>query len=152
MLAAETIRFTPPRNIEQAYTEGDCWHFAETIHRLTGLPIVSAQWDEKSMPVHIPSTGEWLHPTYSYWAHIANRLPDGRIIDIQGIWLEEEWLEHWHNIAYVYRINKENRIMFLKEWTREEWATEAEDAVLCLSFPEVENLTEEYAKEVLSHI
>lgn len=59
------------------FTEGDCWVLAQELHKISGWDIVTAgdDWD---------------------WYHAANRLPDGSIIDIMGIWEEKTWLSYWH--------------------------------------------------------
>lgn len=144
---AGTVRFNHPREVEQAYTQGDCWYLAETIHDLAGYPLVTAQWDEEPMAVYYAATGKWWRsPGGSYWAHAANRLPDGRILDIQGIWKEEDWLSHWHNLHH------QRRTLFVKEWSGEEWLAEAHDNQLEIRYWAIAPHTETHAKEILTHV
>lgn len=148
--SAGTVRFNYHRDIEWAYNQGDCWYFAETIRDLTGYPIITAQWDEEPMAVYHARTETWWRsPGGSYWTHAANRLPDGRILDIQGIWEAEEWLKRWHNLSINHC---KSNTMFVKEWSKEEWCSEIIENGMEIRFREIFPLAETYAKKVLTHV
>lgn len=74
-VATEYFSFKP--SLVEAYTTGDCWRMACEINIQSGLPIVA------------------LGPNETYWIHVANRLPDGRILDVLGMWEEEDFVSHW---------------------------------------------------------
>jgi len=63
----------------KAFTEGDCWELARQIHLTSGYTIVTVG----------------AHEDVSDWYHAGNRLPDGRIVDIEGIWQETAWNTYW---------------------------------------------------------
>lgn len=77
MSGLEPFNYGPDE--KQAFTEGDCWELARLVALTSGHPIVTAS---------SPSN-------HKNWYHAANRLPDGRILDIEGIWEESSWLEVW---------------------------------------------------------
>lgn len=131
---SENVIFQLPDNVQEAFTFGDCWHLAQTINRLSGYPVVTVQWEE---------------PHRSLWCHAANRLPDGRIVDIEGIWEEEEWLWKWqvHNELHV---ELDVLVMFAQEWTPESWAQEVAECDFDFYYPEISENVEQYAKQVLA--
>lgn len=67
-----------------AFTMGDCSHFAKALHK-KGLPIFYLG-EAKSLSLPVSQRG---------FAHFVNRLPDGRFIDVEGIWTEKDLLERW---------------------------------------------------------
>lgn len=133
----ESLRFNFSVEAQRAFTHGDCWHLAETIHSATGYPLITAQWEEA---------------TDSYWSHVANRLPDGRIADIEGIWSEEEWLQRWHIKSDTFFIDKEDRTMFVKTWLKADWQEEALYCDLEICYPEISEHVTTYAKAILAQI
>lgn len=82
---------------KQAFTEGDCWELARLIALTAGHPIVTA-------------SSSFSHRD---WYHAANRLPDGRIIDIEGIWEESYWLEIWSSRL---RLDEEDNRAIAIDW------------------------------------
>lgn len=62
-----TVSF--PDDVVEAFTEGDCWRLALAIERVYGYEMV-----------FYGNKGE-LDNT---WCHALNRLPDGRMVDING--------------------------------------------------------------------
>lgn len=126
--------FNFPLEVQEAYTLGDCWLLAETIHKMTGHPIVTTQWEELEE---------------SNWSHAGNRLPDGQILDIIGIWSEEEWLEHWHQNDDTYHIPREARIMFAKEWNLTDWTEELLNVDAGINYPDTAAHVTSYAKVML---
>lgn len=73
-------------DVIEAFTEGDCWALAEEVQALTGWDIVAIGMDDEphSKPV-----------SERYWEHMANRRPDGLILDITGLHNDKHWLEGW---------------------------------------------------------
>lgn len=57
-------------------------HFAKALAKDSGLPIYFL--GDKRL-------GE------DYWVRFVNKLPDGRFIDIEGVWTEEDLLKRWGN-------------------------------------------------------
>lgn len=68
----------PPEAIE-AFTCGDCWALAIAIAREAALPIVTCS---------VPGEPD-------EWCHVAVQTPDGKILDIQGVWEPAAWLAFW---------------------------------------------------------
>lgn len=68
-----------------AFTYGDCWALAIEVNKITGWQIVAIGCDEQS---RYPENRR-------DWCHMANRTPEGKIIDITGISTPEETLEEW---------------------------------------------------------
>lgn len=150
MTATATRFFNFPTLVQEAFTLGDCWHLAETIHTMTGHPIITASWTE-TVTEHDPITDEEEVWTYTSWSHVAVRLPDGRILDILGIWSEQEWLDHWAEQSKVYFYDPEEQSIFIKEWAPAEWLVERQECSLTPSFSEAAHAPN-YAKEMLSRI
>lgn len=59
----------------ERFTEGDCWVLAGKIHKLVGWPIKVAEL-----------------------GHVVNELPDGRIVDVEGIHERKTFIKEWGNI------------------------------------------------------
>jgi hypothetical protein len=93
-----TIQFQFPPKTREAFTDGDCWVLAWEGANLYALPIVTVSGNE------------------SFWIHAANLLPDGRILDIEGIWEQQEWLDRWH--ATITEQTKLVRELYGESWMR----------------------------------
>lgn len=63
--------------VHHAFTEGDCWLLARSICEDPSYELVTISSDD------------------GYWYHVGARQLDGTILDIDGIWLERNWLNHW---------------------------------------------------------
>lgn len=110
---------------------GDCWHLAETIAVRSEYPVVTFQRIEGNV---------------SLWSHAGNRLPDGRIVDIEGIFEEEEWLLNW-----ALTTETDPSAAYAKDWTLEEWRKE----IICtkedgLTYPDISENAVKYADEVVT--
>lgn len=147
----ESTRFNFSVEAQRAFTHGDCWHLAETIQTMTGLPLITAQWEE-TLTTYFTRAEKWEQVKNTYWSHVANRLPDGRIIDIDGIWLEEDWLKRWHVKSDTFSIDKEDRLMFVKEWDKADWKEESLYCDLEICYPEISEHVTTYAKAILAQI
>jgi hypothetical protein len=73
------ISFNYSSEVVEAFTEADCWELARLVQQTSGYGIVTASSSR----------------SYRNWYHVGNRLPDGTILDIEGIWDETEWLSAW---------------------------------------------------------
>lgn len=73
-----THRFDFPADAVRAFTDGDCGYLAFELHRLTGFTPVTASMDYKHQ-----------------WTHAAVLTPDGRVLDIEGVWDIHDWLDRW---------------------------------------------------------
>lgn len=74
--ATPLVAFTPFTSEEiHAFTQGDCWELARTLGANHNLSVVI---------VSFPFMG---------LVHAGAKLPDGRIIDIEGIWTQEDWVK-----------------------------------------------------------
>ena len=69
--------FTFEQSAHYAFTEGDCWVLARAICEDPSYELVT-----------ISSNG-------GYWFHAGARRADGTILDIDGIWTERNWMNHW---------------------------------------------------------
>jgi hypothetical protein len=72
---------TDPLELE-AFTSGDCWLLAATAEGEFGWEAVAVM-----VPEGIDEGAPWMH--------MVNRLPDGRLIDIEGIHTEKGLLSRW---------------------------------------------------------
>lgn len=103
--------------VVSAFTDGDCWALAQTVGLAYGFPVVTAN----------------LSDNLYIWNHAGNRLPDGTIMDIEGVWTEAAWLEYWAPRAYG---NGTNAVFVSKEWTNEDWAQELREQEMEPEFTE----------------
>lgn len=82
-----TVKFFFIKGEEKhAFTQADCAHFAKTMNKSAGLPIIYLG-DKETADGAIDDRR---------WSHFANRLPDGRYIDVEGIWTEKDFLKRWN--------------------------------------------------------
>lgn len=69
-----------PRNADiDRFTTGDCHIFAKAVHSLTGWPIATFDYE--------------YDPTGSI--HAFNIMPDGRLIDVEGVFMPKEFISKW---------------------------------------------------------
>lgn len=59
------------------YTHGECWYLALALQQEAGLPVV-ALWGNDEIQ------------------HVGVELPNGDIVDIEGVWSESAWQSFWH--------------------------------------------------------
>lgn len=119
--------FTP--DVITAFTEGDCWELARQINMIAGHTIVTAS-----------------SSTSDAWYHAANMLPDGRIVDIEGIWSEAVWLKKWQGEA-SYEMDG----LFAATWTHKEFLHEIADCGFDPMFNEFEK-AKDHAESVLANV
>ena len=128
----EMTLFHFSEEVENAFTTGDCWHLARTVHLIAGYPIVTFQHFDYGQ---------------NLWAHAGNRLPDGRIVDIEGVWPEQTWLEQWsHNV------DADAETIYVQDWTLPLWDEELENCDFDLEYPEVSNDVQRYAREIIAQL
>ena len=70
---------------KHAFTNADCAHLAKTLYKIANLPIYYLG-DKVSKDGLVEDRR---------WSHFVNKLPDGRYVDIEGIWTEKELLKKW---------------------------------------------------------
>lgn len=70
---------------KHAFTKADCAHLAKTLYKSANLPIYYLG-DKVSKEGLVEDRN---------WSHFVNKLPDGRYIDVEGIWTEKELLKRW---------------------------------------------------------
>lgn len=68
--------FEFPEDAVFELSHGDCWLLAASLRNATGLPYATIYGD-----------GE-IH-------HIGIELPDGKVVDIEGIWEPDVWERRW---------------------------------------------------------
>lgn len=124
--------FQFPAEVIEAFTFGDCWHLARTLTTLTGYPVVA---------FHHFDFGKDL------WAHAANRLPDGRIVDIEGIWSEKDWIEQWSEV-----VDADFETAYARDWTLPDWDKELASCDFELQYPEISEDVHRHAQEIIARI
>lgn len=60
------------------YTRGACWYLGLALHNKTGLPL-AAIWADGT-----------IH-------HVGVELPNGDIVDIDGVWRSNSWSAFWYD-------------------------------------------------------
>lgn len=76
-------KFTTTTDFISLFTESDCWALALTLHDRTGMPIVLA------------SDGSDAEEKDMGWTHVGILLPDGSVLDIEGIHDPDAWMDTW---------------------------------------------------------
>jgi len=130
-----TIKFHFPSQVREAFTDGDCWVLAWEGANMYDLPIVTVSGNE------------------SFWLHAANLLPDGRILDIEGIWEQQDWLARWH--ATVTEQTKLVREVYgeswMRTWDQERWEAMIRLAAMAPQFNEAAHTTD-YMNQMMSQV
>jgi hypothetical protein len=87
--------FTFDPSVHYAFTEGDCWILARSICEDASYELVTISSDD------------------NYWYHVGARQPDGTVLDIDGVWSERNWLNHWGG-----KLEEQGFILplFIEEW------------------------------------
>lgn len=123
-------QFDFTENEVEAFTEGDCWELARNISLLFGYPVVTSTSKSDGLA----------------WYHAANRLPDGTIVDIEGIWSEYQWIANWG----IRSDNDFQRgILVAKEWTYKEFLNEIKEEEFELQYYQSKS-ADEYARNVIA--
>lgn len=123
------IPFNFSDEVNEAFTCGDCWHLARTMHLLAGYPVVT-----------------FNHFVYGpdLWAHAANLLPDGRIVDIEGIWSEKDWRKKWSGI-----MGADVETTYARQWNLEQWNEECD---FDMEYPQISKDAQGYAQEIIAQL
>jgi len=77
-----------------AFVSGDCGYLALALSKETGWNLVGLS--------HPDAAAE------DYWYHLAVQMPDGKILDINGAWTEDEFLDLWASETYEVAIYSRN--------------------------------------------
>jgi hypothetical protein len=81
-------KYQPTSETIEAFTCGDCWMLAKAIHDITGWTLV----------FYVPEIDEpWM------WEHVAVRMPDGLILDIEGTHTEDFFISRWSDPSRRHR-------------------------------------------------
>jgi len=83
-----TSQYEASADVIHAFTAGDCGYLALALNQLTGWSVVTIT----------PVEDE------NYWPHAAVQMPDGNIIDIEGIWTPDHFEAWWYSDEHDYRI------------------------------------------------
>lgn len=67
------------------YTNADCAHLARELHNKTGFPIFFLG----------DSTDSGVPVGDRRWSHFVVRVPDGRFMDVEGVWTKDELIKRW---------------------------------------------------------
>jgi hypothetical protein len=71
-----------------AFTESDCFLLAEHIQAATG-------WERVAIGTEWGEDGKLDLPADYDWVHMVNRMPDGKLVDITGIYDKETLMDKW---------------------------------------------------------
>jgi len=98
----ETVRFNNfHEDTVLRYTNGECGALAEAISRRTGWPISLLEIGDE------PRAAE----------HAVVRAPDGRYLDIQGLWTARDLLNHWSPHDDSARLRGVGEYEWDEEWS-----------------------------------
>lgn len=125
-ITPDIVSFAFPENIVDAFTKGDCWEFARTIAKYYSYPVITAA----------------VKADEEYWNHAANLLPDGTVIDIEGIWSPEVWIDSWHTRTHTGQL-----VLTIKQHTYREWLDVIDWDCLDPMFPDEFMQAADYASQ-----
>lgn len=66
-------------------THGDCWFLAASLSKALNLPYATIYGDDEIQ-------------------HVGVELPDGNIVDIEGIWEPQEWENRWYDALDAFDV------------------------------------------------
>lgn len=89
------LPFDFPELVISDFTHGDCWQLAAALYQVTFYPYV------------------YIRDEYEI-QHVGVELPDGNIVDIEGIWDPADWETKWYDeldsledVGIAYEATKE---------------------------------------------
>lgn len=115
--------------IVTTFTDGDCWVLAEQIREDMSFPIVTVSGKSDA------------------WFHAGNQLPDGTILDIEGVWLREDWLARW--VESFLNLPAVHPHMFVKTWADGEFTKLVKETDLEPYYPQAQRV-HRWSGEVLA--
>jgi hypothetical protein len=77
--------FSFPEETVFDLTHGDCWFLAASLSKATNLPYATIYGDGEIQ-------------------HVGIELPDGRIVDIEGIWEPHDWETRWYDELEAFEV------------------------------------------------
>lgn len=86
-------------DLVETFTEGDCWVLALEIEKNYGFPIIV-------ITDGFTEDDEGQFETDAGWTHALNLLPDGRFIDIKGIYEGHDGINDLYDIYFGSDIMK----------------------------------------------
>lgn len=75
-MAIQGQKFDYSYGITYTLTNGDCWRLAGALKARTNLPIIAFYGDNEMQ-------------------HVGIELPNGLIVDIEGVFTREQWFHRW---------------------------------------------------------
>lgn len=72
------VSFDFPELVVSDFTHGDCWQLAAALYQVTFYPYI------------------YIRDEYEI-QHVGIELPDGNIVDIEGIWDPSDWQTRWYD-------------------------------------------------------
>lgn len=88
--SSKTVRFHFSTDSElDCFSNGDCAHLAKALARKTGGSLVVIS-DDPDFELNLR-----VDPQLTLWDHMAVRLSDGRIMDVSGLWTEQDIAKEW---------------------------------------------------------
>lgn len=79
------IKFSFPEETVFELTHGDCWVLAASLSHVAKLPYATIYGD-------------------GVIEHVGVELPDGRIVDIEGIWDPVSWESRWYEELEAFEV------------------------------------------------
>jgi hypothetical protein len=95
--------YKPTPHTIEAYTEGDCWHLALHLRKLTGLPLA------------------FSFETPTFWGHVGLYIPKANLVlDIEGLTPLKNWQDNWNADMLIHPIIEDeeeikNQLDFLQQ-------------------------------------
>jgi hypothetical protein len=127
MTTADIAGFSFSAEEIEVFSDGDCWELARKVQALTGWAIVTAS-DSND------------------WYHAANRMPNGRIVDIFGVWSQSAWLSHWDTIQKKF-ITYDEAGVYARIWSTGDFNQEISDEGIEYAY-EMAKESGQYAKKI----
>lgn len=120
---APVVAFDFSSDVIDTFTAGDCWKLAQLVNAEAGFTIVT------------------MSDNHDGWCHVANLLPGGLILDIEGIWETEAWIEKWE----IWLLGETR---YIRQWVPSEFEADIKECGFSPFLTEKENLS--YAQKVIA--
>lgn len=95
-----------------AFSNGDCAHLAKALAKKTGGSLVVLS-DDEDFELNLR-----VDPGLVLWDHMAVKLNDGRILDVNGLWREEDIVSKWSTPSSRQRLYQieDRHFKDLEQW------------------------------------
>lgn len=81
------------------------------------------------------------------WAHAVNRLHDGRIVDVEGVWEEKEWHLRWCDLMGLDPLE-----VYTRTWEPEAWENELLTGKFKLEYPYISGNAPLHAQTIMEKL